>query len=126
MARQVLSGSKDDSADLSSSRASAHQVMVHVDVSALNGDGGESDYPLTTVKRLCCAGEVLPIFKSGETKLENLLLLVTHHHTLMHEGGFQLKPANGRFYFAQPDGRPIEPAPPSSAEDEGGDEKQVI
>ncbi|MGK0222287.1 MAG: hypothetical protein ACI9ON_001526 [Limisphaerales bacterium] len=62
----------------------------------------------------------------GETKLDNLLLLCTHHHTLMHEGGFQLKPANGRFYFARPDGRPIEPAPPSSAEDEVGGERRVI
>ena len=58
----------------------------------------------------------------GEIKLDNLLLLCIHHHTLMHEGGFKLKPANdtnSRFYFARPDGRPIEPAQvASSAEDE--------
>ena len=170
MARQVLSGSGH--ADTSTHQAT-HQVMVHVDASALNGDGGESDYPLPAVKRLCCAGEVMPILKSGDnvltvgrnqrivptklkralaardrhcqfpgchhtryldahhtkhwcdggkTKLDNLLLLCTHHHTLMHEGGFKLKPANdtnSRFYFARPDGRPIKPVQvASSAEDE--------
>ena len=177
MARQGLSGGGDEdaSAGPSTNVASTHQVMVHVDASALNGGGGESDYPLPTVKRLCCSGEVLPILKSGddvldvgrnqrivptklkralaardrqcqfpgchhtryldahhikhwcdggETKLVNLLLLCTHHHTLMHEGGYTLKAANdtnGRFYFARPNGRPIEPAAmPSSAEDEAG------
>jgi hypothetical protein len=170
MARQVLGSSRDNSADASASNhQTTHQVVVHVDASALNGDGGESDYPLPTVERLCCFGEVLPILKcgddvlnvsrnqrivptklkralaardrpcqfpgchhtrhldahhikhwcdGGETKLDNLPLLCTQHHTLMHEGGFKLKPANGRFYFARPDGRPIEPAAPSSAEDE--------
>ncbi|MGK0224166.1 MAG: hypothetical protein ACI9ON_003415 [Limisphaerales bacterium] len=183
MARRVLD--RDNSADtaspspsLAASQHATHQVMVHVDASALNGDGGESDYPLPTVKRLCCSGEVLPILKSGddvlnvgrnqrivptklkralaardrqcqfpgchhtryldahhikhwcdggETKLDNLLLLCTHHHTLMHEGGFELKSANDKFYFARPDGRPIESAQiASSAEDKAGDGQHEI
>jgi hypothetical protein len=169
MARHVLCNSNADTTE-SAPAATTHQVMVHVDMSALTGDGGESDYPLPTVKRLCCSGEVLPIFKDGDrvldvgrnqrmvptklkralaardrhcqfpgchhsryldahhikhwidggkTKLSNLLLLCTHHHTLMHEGGFNLKPAKGKFYFARPDGRQIEQIP-SSAEDEAG------
>ena len=148
--------------------SSTHQVLVHVDASVLDGLGGESDYALPTVKRLCCSGELTPVIKSGETvldvgrkhrvvppkmrqalmardrqcqfpgchhvkyldahhiehwcdggetKLDNLILLCTHHHTLMHEGGFMLKPRAGKFYFARPDGRPIES--PSSAEDRG-------
>jgi len=35
-----------------------YQVTVHVDAAALCGNGGESDLPLPTVKRLCCDGAV--------------------------------------------------------------------
>ncbi len=48
----------------------------------------------------------------GDTSLENLLLLCTHHHTLLHEGGFTLaRSGDGRHYFARPDGRPVECGP---------------
>lgn len=67
----------------------------------------------------------------GETNLENLLLLCTAHHTLVHEGGFTIRRhRDGRWYFVRPDGRPVEveassakdgvcdgAGPPSSAED---------
>ncbi|HEY8519504.1 MAG TPA: DUF222 domain-containing protein [Gammaproteobacteria bacterium] len=44
----------------------------------------------------------------GETSLENLALLCTHHHVLLHEGRFKMhRGADGRFYFLRPDGRPI-------------------
>jgi hypothetical protein len=167
MARHVLEGEVEGQPGGSSTPT--HQVLVHVEASALEGKGGESDYALPTVKRLCCSGDVVPILKDGdyvlnvgrkqrmvptklkralaardrrcqfpgchhtqyldahhikhwcdggETNVDNLLLLCSHHHTLMHEGGFKLDSANGKFYFARPDGRPIEPAPmPSSAED---------
>ena len=144
----------------------AHQILVHVDATALSGQGGESDYPLPTVKRLCCSGALTPIVKSGdqilnvgrkyrvvpprlrqalaardrqcqfpgchhtqfldahhikhwcdggETNLDNLLLLCTHHHTAMHEGGFGLYARAEGLYFTRPDGRLVEG--PSSAED---------
>jgi hypothetical protein len=166
MARMVLEGTGEVQPTTTSTFT--HQVLVHVDASALNGQGGESDFPLPTVKRLCCSGNVVPILKDGdkvlnvglnqrivppklkralavrdrhcqfpgchhthyldahhiehwcdggETNLSNLLLLCTHHHKLVHEGGFKLKLTNGSFYFARPNGRPIEPVP-SSAEDE--------
>jgi hypothetical protein len=49
----------------------------------------------------------------GETKLDNLLLLCTHHHRLVHEGGFTIQRRrdgrrNRSRYFARPDGRPVE------------------
>jgi hypothetical protein len=45
----------------------------------------------------------------GETSLDNLLLLCTTHHKLVHEGGFSVRHhRDGRYYFARPDGRPIE------------------
>jgi hypothetical protein len=44
----------------------------------------------------------------GETNLENTVLLCSHHHRLMHEGGFSLRrDAGGAFCFRRPDGRAI-------------------
>jgi HNH endonuclease len=44
----------------------------------------------------------------GETNLENLTLLCSHHHTLLHEGGFKIRrDGDGAIYFQRPDGRVI-------------------
>jgi hypothetical protein len=44
----------------------------------------------------------------GETKLDNLMLICTYHHTLLHEGGFKIqRDAAGEPYFVRPDGRVI-------------------
>lgn len=44
----------------------------------------------------------------GETTLDNLVLLCTHHHTLVHEGGFAIRRDGvGALYFQRPDGRVI-------------------
>jgi hypothetical protein len=44
----------------------------------------------------------------GETSLENLTLLCTFHHTLVHEGGFKIRhDRDGAIYFERPDGRVI-------------------
>jgi hypothetical protein len=42
---------------------------------------------------------------SGETNLDNLMLLCTRHHTLVHEGGFRIeKDFQDRWTFLRPDG----------------------
>ncbi len=44
----------------------------------------------------------------GDTSLKNLVLLCTHHHRLLHEGGFAIRrDAQGEIYFQRPDGRVI-------------------
>ena len=41
----------------------------------------------------------------GETGLDNLMLLCTRHHTLVHEGGFRVeRDFRDNWYFARPDG----------------------
>jgi hypothetical protein len=174
MAKESLAGDNAPapaaaSAGAASSSAEGHQVVVHVDASALSGQGGESDLPLPTVRRLCCDGAVVPVLEKhgkvldvgrkqrtvstaikralfardrtctfpgchhqrfleahhvhhwadgGETRLDNLLLLCSTHHTLIHEGGFSVqRRQDGSCYFMRPDGRPVERVgAPSSAE----------
>jgi hypothetical protein len=44
----------------------------------------------------------------GETRVDNLTLLCTHHHRLLHEGGFRLeRGTDGALRFARADGRTI-------------------
>ena len=44
----------------------------------------------------------------GATSLDNLTLLCSHHHRLLHEGGFRIqRDAENRLYFQRPDGRVI-------------------
>jgi hypothetical protein len=46
--------------------------------------------------------------EGGDTSLENLTLLCTHHHRLLHEGGFRIRrDPEGAIYFQRPDGRVI-------------------
>jgi len=45
----------------------------------------------------------------GSTSLDNLLVLCSTHHRLVHEGGFNVaRDRDGRCYFVRPDGRPVE------------------
>ena len=44
----------------------------------------------------------------GATSLDNLTLLCSHHHRLLHEGGFAIcRDTNGGLYFRRPDGLAI-------------------
>jgi len=44
----------------------------------------------------------------GETNLDNLMLLCSQHHKLVHEGGFGIeKDYQNRWYFKRPDGRAV-------------------
>jgi len=43
----------------------------------------------------------------GDTSLQNLVLLCSHHHGLVHEGGFTLTICDGELVFRRPDGRAV-------------------
>jgi hypothetical protein len=46
---------------------------------------------------------------NGPTDLANLILLCSHHHHLVHEGGFQVHQAGDVHEFARPDGTRLRP-----------------
>jgi len=44
----------------------------------------------------------------GETSLDNLMLLCSRHHRLVHEGGFRIeRDYQDRWFFKRPDGRAV-------------------
>ncbi len=167
-------GNNQDDESRSSSSADNHLVMIHVDENALvgkqpdsdnptnstNPDNATSQYPIETVRRLCCDGSIAPIIENargepldigrrtrtittairralwsrdkgcafpgcnhkrfvdahhikhwadgGETAVENLVLLCSSHHKLVHEGGFSIqRDQSGELFFRRPDGKAL-------------------
>ncbi len=60
LARESLAGRGE-----SGTSAEPYQVVVHVDAAALQGEGGEADLPLPTVRRLCCDGALVPLVEDA-------------------------------------------------------------
>ena len=91
---------------------------------------GRSSVPVETVKRLCCDGHAVVMTETkegeplsigrksrvvpkgiehwangGETAVDQLMLLCTKHHTLVHEGGFRIdRDFRDNWSFFRPDG----------------------
>ena len=58
--------------------------------------------------RFVAAHHVRHWFEGGETSVDNLVLLCSHHHTLLHEGGYHIRrDYRGEYYFVRADGRAI-------------------
>ncbi len=59
-------------------------------------------------KRFVDAHHIKHWSAGGETSLDNLLLLCTRHHRMVHEGGFAIaKDYLDRWYFKRPDGQAV-------------------
>jgi hypothetical protein len=43
----------------------------------------------------------------GRTDLDNLILVCSHHHTLIHDHGYRIRWRSGRWQFRRPDGTPL-------------------
>jgi hypothetical protein len=67
-AKSFLSGDKQGK----SSSADNYQVMVHVDESALRDNGGNSDLPVESVRRLTCDGSIVPVIEDASGEPLNL------------------------------------------------------
>jgi Domain of unknown function (DUF222)/HNH endonuclease len=59
-------------------------------------------------KRFVDAHHIKHWSAGGETSLDNLLLLCSQHHRLVHEGGFRIeRDYQNRWFFQRPDGRAV-------------------
>ena len=80
---------------------------------ALNDRDPHCRFPGCDHRRYLHAHHIHHWARGGPTSLSNLIHLCTHHHRLVHEGGFtaQHQPAGG-VTFHRPDGRTIPERPP--------------
>ena len=75
---------------------------------ALHARDRHCRFPGCTHWRYVEAHHVTHWGRGGETKLEELVLLCTRHHRLLHEGGYEMRrDVNGEWYFRRADGRVI-------------------
>jgi hypothetical protein len=70
-------------------------------------------FPGCTHTRFLHAHHIKHWLHGGETSLDNLVMLCTFHHHLVHEGGWSITAAaEGAFLFHSPAGRPLAAEPP--------------
>ena len=68
-------------------------------------DGNCCTFPGCNNRRFLDCHHVEHWSNGGETSLDNLMLLCTRHHTLVHEGGFRIeKDYRDNWFFVKPDG----------------------
>ncbi|MBV8941986.1 MAG: DUF222 domain-containing protein, partial [Solirubrobacterales bacterium] len=70
-------------------------------------------FPGCTHTRFLHAHHIRHWANGGHTRLDNLIELCSHHHRLVHEGGYAVERAGRRARFHRPDGRAIPHAPPA-------------
>ncbi len=76
---------------------------------------GYCQFPGCQNRRWVDAHHIVHWARGGQTKIDNLVLLCSHHHRLVHEGGFGVaRAADGSLVFRRLDGKPV-PAVPSFA-----------
>ncbi len=79
---------------------------------ALRARDGGCRFPGCTNDRFVDAHHVKHWADGGRTELVNLVHLCTHHHRLLHEGGFSVRSSpGGAFEFRTPTGRVLRAAP---------------
>ncbi len=71
---------------------------------ALQRRDGGCRFPGCTASRFVDAHHIRHWADGGETCMENLVLLCSRHHHLVHEGGFTLQKVCGEFRFTNPQG----------------------
>jgi Domain of unknown function (DUF222)/HNH endonuclease len=90
---------------------------------ALKGRDPVCRFPGCPQQRFLHAHHIEHWARGGRTDLSNLVQLCSHHHRLIHEGGYTIeRGTHGALRFRRPDGRAIPAAPPRPA----GERRQVL
>jgi hypothetical protein len=74
-------------------------------------DGDGCQFPGCTHTRHLHAHHVIPWWFGGRTDVDNLILVCSFHHRLIHEHGYRIRWLAGRWEFRRPDGTPIPTTP---------------
>ncbi|WP_345607366.1 HNH endonuclease signature motif containing protein, partial [Pseudonocardia adelaidensis] len=85
-------------------------------------DGGRCQFPGCTHTRFLHAHHVLSWLFGGPTDIDNLILLCSFHHQVIHDHGYRIRRLSGRWEFLRPDGTPI----PTTAEPLTGNTESLI
>ena len=70
-------------------------------------DGGRCQFPGCTHTRHLHAHHVVPWLRGGRTDIDNLILVCGFHHRLIHDHGYRIHRAAGRWRVLRPDGVPV-------------------
>jgi hypothetical protein len=70
-------------------------------------DGSQCQFPACTHTRHLHAHHVRPWLYGGRTDIDNLILICSHHHVLIHDHGYRIRRLDGRWEFLRPDGTPV-------------------
>ena len=73
-------------------------------------DGAGCQFPGCTHTRYLHAHHVRHWLHGGRTDIDNLVLICSFHHTVIHDHNYRIRWASGRWEFLRPDGTTI-PAP---------------
>lgn len=106
-----ISGSAGARADLGRARRTVSPALR----GALERRDGCCRFPACDRRHGLHAHHVTHWAHGGPTDRDNLVLLCRFHHRLVHEDGFRVEAAGGRFRFRRPDGRELEDRPPPMA-----------
>ena len=79
---------------------------------ALHSRDGGCQFPGCAECRYVDAHHIEHWADGGRTDLANLVLLCSHHHRLVHEGGYGIRRSRGQLSFTRPDGTPLAKRPP--------------
>ncbi|QYN37097.1 HNH endonuclease [Pseudonocardia sp. DSM 110487] len=70
-------------------------------------DGEGCQLPGCTHTRHLHAHHLIPWWFGGRTDVDNLILVCSFHHRLVHDHGYRIRRLSGRWEFLRPDGTPI-------------------
>jgi hypothetical protein len=85
-------------------------------------DSGACRFPGCTHTRHLHAHHVISWWRGGPTDIDNLILVCSFHHQLIHAHGYLIRRPPGRWEFLRPDGTPI----PTAAAPLTGDTESLI
>lgn len=74
-------------------------------------DGRRCQFPGCSNTRYLNAHHVQHWLHGGRTDVDNLLMICTFHHSLIHDHGYQIHRTQGRWNFLRGDGQPVRIAP---------------